>query len=150
MVDIAYAQDADKAAWLPLWSAYLAFYSQDLPDDITDLTWERFLNPDEHMYLLIAREGNDVTGFVSFMFHRSTWARGGYVYLEDLFVSEAHRGQGIARALIEAVTLQARELGAERVYWITHTHNETAQALYDKIATRTDFYTYHKPVPTAE
>ncbi|GGZ30570.1 GNAT family N-acetyltransferase [Asticcacaulis endophyticus] len=146
MVDIAYARDADKAAWLPLWNAYLEFYQQDLPAEVTDLTWARCLNPDEHMYLLIARTGDEVTGFVSFMFHRSTWARGGYVYLEDLFVSEAQRGKGIARALIDGVTAQARELGAERVYWVTHTHNTNAQALYDKVATRTDFYTYHKVV----
>jgi len=36
---------ADHAAWLPLWQAYLRFYETELPDAVTQSTWQRFSMP---------------------------------------------------------------------------------------------------------
>jgi GNAT superfamily N-acetyltransferase len=57
-----------------------------------------------------------------------------YCYLQDLFVAPAHRGAGIGRALIEAVSDKARRLGCSRVHWLTHETNTNAMRLYDSIA----------------
>lgn len=141
-IDISYARAQDKADWLPLWRAYLDFYQNPLPEEVTDSTFGRFLDPREPMVLLLAREGRDVLGFVTLVMHRSTWARTYYVYLEDLFVSEAARGKGVGRRLIEAVIEHARSRDCERVYWVTHAHNETARKLYDKLASDPGFVTY--------
>jgi GNAT superfamily N-acetyltransferase len=56
------------------------------------------------------------------------------------------RGRGIARALIEAVAEAARTRGAERLYWLTQTHNAAARALYDKVAKYNDFIRYDYPL----
>ena len=41
----------DYAMWKPLWDGYNAFYGRSgptaLPDDITQVTWQRFFNPIE-------------------------------------------------------------------------------------------------------
>ena len=79
-----------------------------------------------------------------YIFHRSTWSIGDYCYLQDLFTAETARGKGAGRALIEAVYARAREAGASRVYWLTHERNETARALYDKLADRPGFIQYRK------
>ena len=42
----------ERAAWDPLWAGYLAFYKTTLPQDISDLTWTRFHDPDEPMFAL--------------------------------------------------------------------------------------------------
>ena len=133
---------ADKAAWLPLWQAYLAFYNQPLPDEITDLTFARFLDPAESLSMFVARADERMLAFATCLIHRSTWARHGYCYLEDLYVDESARGQGVARALIAAVAEEARERGASRLYWVTHGHNGRARALYDKVAENAGFVTY--------
>jgi len=65
-------------------------------------------------------------------------------YLQDLFTSEAARGQGVGRALIEGVYAKAREAGAPRVYWQTHETNKTAMRLYDQVAERSGFVVYRK------
>ena len=135
---------SDKAAWLPLWQAYLAFYRQSLPEEITDLTFARFLDDAEPMGMVVAKEGEEMLGFATWVTHRSTWAREGYVYLEDLFVTDAARGKGVGRALIDAVADIARTKGAGRLYWFTDGPNTTAQALYDKIAERTSYLQYWK------
>ena len=56
----------------------------------------------------------------------------------------AERGQGIGRALIEAVYAHAKKAGSERVYWMTHESNAQARTLYDKIADRSGFIQYRK------
>ena len=65
-------------------------------------------------------------------------------YLQDLFTAESARGQGIGRALIEAVYERARAAGASRVYWQTHETNRTAMLLYDRIAERSGFLVYRR------
>ena len=57
----------------------------------------------------------------------------------------AARGQGVARALIEAVYARAREAGVRSVYWQTHESNTVAMRLYDMMAARFGFVVYDKP-----
>jgi predicted GNAT family acetyltransferase len=54
------------------------------------------------------------------------------------------RGQGVGRALIEAVCEKAREAGSARVYWQTHETNQTAMRLYDTVAEKSGFIVYRK------
>jgi GNAT superfamily N-acetyltransferase len=142
MIQVAAAKEADRAAWQPLWQGYLDFYSRDLPADITDLTFMRALDPHEPVFLLLARDGERVVGFATFVLHRSTWARTHYLYLEDLFVDAAVRGTGAGRALVEHVIEIGRQNGCERVYWVTHEHNTGARALYEQMADLPGLVTY--------
>jgi ribosomal protein S18 acetylase RimI-like enzyme len=135
----------DRERWNELWRGYLEFYRHDLPADITDLTWRRILDPAHPFRGLAALDRQDrIAGIVHCHVHASTWARTGYCYLEDLFVDPAARGQGIGRALIEAVYRSADEQGVERVYWHTETTNATAQALYRQVAELTPFVQFRR------
>ena len=138
-MQISSATEDDKAAWLPLWRAYLDFYRQALEDEITDLTFARALDSGENLNLLVAKNDGRIVGFATYVLHRSSWARDWYCYLEDLFVAEDQRGKGVARALIAAVAEAGKAKGAERLYWVTDEANKAAQALYEKLATKTDF-----------
>lgn len=138
------AQVTDKAAWLTLWHGYLDFYGASVADDVTDLTWDRLLDPAESMFCLVAEHAGRVVGFALCVLHRSSWARRHYCYLEDLYVDENVRGLGAGRALIEGVYARADELGAERVYWVTQETNATARVLYDAVAKRTGFVQYRR------
>ncbi len=141
-MDIGYATAKDKAGWWPLWQAYLEFYKHPLPDEISDLTYGRCLDPHEPMVMLVARDGGTVLGFAALVEHRSTWAKTGYVYLEDLYVADSARGRGVGRKLIEAAVEHARRRHCERVYWVTHETNAQARLLYDKVASRPGLTTY--------
>lgn len=67
------------------------------------------------------------------------------IYLDDLLTDPAHRGTGIGRALIEAVTEIGVQQGCGILRWITAADNAPAQKLYDTIAARTSWLTYDKP-----
>ena len=135
---------ADREQWALLWEGYQKFYKIDLSEEVTRQTWSRFFDGLEPVNALVAERSGNLVGLVHFIFHRSTWLTGPTCYLQDLFTSEAVRGVGIGRALIEAVYERARLGGAQRVYWLTHQTNETAMALYDKIADRSGFIQYRK------
>ena len=53
-------------------------------------------------------------------------------------------GQGVARALIERGYADATAAGGGTFRWITAADNETAQPLYDRIATRAGWVVYEK------
>jgi GNAT superfamily N-acetyltransferase len=134
----------DREQWEMLWQGYQAFYKIELSAEVTIQTWSRFFDGLEPVNALVAERLGEIVGFVHFIFHRSTWLTGPTCYLQDLFTSEAARGGGVGRALIEAVYERARSGGAQRVYWLTHQTNETAMALYEKVADRSGFIQYRK------
>ena len=136
----------EREAWNPLWAAYLAFYKSALTQEVSDLSWTRFHDPDEPMFLLGAYVDGKLTGIVQYLFHRSTWTPDNYCYLHDLFVTEGARGLGVGRALIEAVCEKAKAVGAERVYWLTHNTNAQARILYDQVADNPGFIHYSKKI----
>lgn len=136
----------DKAQWRSLWQGYQAFYKVTITDAVTDLTWERFFDGVVPVNAFVAEENGTLLGFVHFIYHYSTWTKGPYVYLQDLFTSEDARGKGVATGLIRAVYDAAEKAGASRVYWLTHETNETAIRLYEKIADRSGFIQFRKMI----
>jgi len=139
---------ADFAEWLPLWDGYNEFYGRSgptaLPREITDMTWARFFDAYEPVHALIAERQRRLVGLVHYLYHRSTTMLAPTCYLQDLFTLASERGQGVGRALIEAVYERARAAGVGRVYWQTHETNQTAMKLYDQVAERSGFIVYRK------
>lgn len=136
--------EADKSAWLSLWAGYLEFYQASLPADVTKSAFARLTGADEDMFGLVAEQDGRIIGIAHCILHRSTWARGNYVYLNDLFVSPDARNSGAGRALIEAIYARADAMDAERVYWLTHETNTTARKLYDSLAMNDGFLEYRR------
>lgn len=137
-------QDFDQ--WLPLWEGYNAFYGRSgataLAAEITQMTWARFFDAYEPIHALVAEGQGQLLGIAHYLFHRSTTSIEPSCYLQDLFTSDASRGKGVGKALINGVYEQARIAGAARVYWQTHEANLTAMKLYDKVAERSGFVVY--------
>jgi GNAT superfamily N-acetyltransferase len=138
----------DYPAWKILWDAYNAFYGRTgptaLPPEVTATTWNRFLDEDEPVHALVADEAGRLRGLAHYLYHRSTIQIPPTCYLQDLFTTEEGRGQGIGRALIEAVYDRARTAGSPKVYWQTHQSNTTAMRLYDKVADQSGFLVYRR------
>ena len=138
----------DYEQWLPLWDGYNAFYGRAgdtaLAPEITRTTWARFFDDNEPVYALVAEADGTLLGLTHYLFHRSTTLIQPVCYLQDLFTTEASRGRGVGRALIEGVYERARAADSPRVYWQTHETNQVAMALYNKVAERSGFLVYRK------
>lgn len=136
-------RDDDREAWDELWRGYLRFYRADVSDAVTDAAFARLREERDGMLGLVAVDESDrPIGLAHLVFHPSTWSETRYCYLEDMFVSPAARGGGIAHALFDAVYAAARERGAEKVYWHTQQYNGAARSLYDTVGHLTSFIVY--------
>jgi GNAT superfamily N-acetyltransferase len=144
-------RDSDYSAWKPLWDGYNAFYDRKdetaLPDQITQTTWQRFLDPAEPVFALVAEREGQIAGLAHYLFHRSTTQLQPVCYLQDLFTLPSERGRGVGRSLIEAVCEQAKAAGSKRVYWQTHESNTVGRMLYDKVAQHWGFIVYSRNLP---
>ena len=69
--------------------------------------------------------------------------KGQYIcFLDDLFVEPEFRGQQIAQKLISQLKSLSKDNNWDGIRWITHSSNETAKKLYNKIANNTGFELY--------
>jgi len=117
---------------LPLIAAYQRFYKVAEIDTERNRTFfRRFLAPSEDGVLLGARDRGAIVGYACLYWHFSSLVAAESVLMNDLFVSEAARGRGVGRGLIEASAAIARERGAVHLEWTTAPDNLTAQRLYD-------------------
>jgi len=145
MITIAPLTAADRADWERLFRAYVAFYEQDLPQSVYDRAWAEF-QAGTRMHALGGWVDGSLAGIVHFLTHART-TDADACYLEDLFTDPAHRGRGVARALIGAVADWAAERGCSNVYWQTQEGNATARQLYDQVAAYRGFIVYTMDLP---
>lgn len=137
-------EDITFEQWLPLWQAYLTFYKTQLSDEQIRLSWKRITNPEQtDIFGFAIKIDENVVGFVHLNSHLSTWTKLPYCYLQDLYVDDQFRNQGLARKLIE-YCYEFCTGKFDRVYWLTHETNTAAQYLYDHIASKTGFIHYKK------
>ena len=138
-------QSYDKSAWRQLWCDYLAFYQTTVSDDVYDTTFDRLLSqnhPKQNAFL--ALEGSRAIGLVHYIYHPHNWKVEDVCYLQDMYAAPEYRGQGVGRALIEAVYKAADTNGTPTVYWLTQEFNHNARQLYDRVATLSPFIKYNR------
>jgi GNAT superfamily N-acetyltransferase len=129
---------------LPLIAAYQRFYEVEAIDEARNRSFfRRFLAPSEDGLLLGALREGRLIGYACLYWHFSSLEAAESVLMNDLYVSEEARGQGVGRALIEATAGIARERGVPFVEWSTAPDNATAQRLYDATgAERSEWFSY--------
>ncbi len=137
----------DEPHWRRLWCAYLAFYETTRPDEIYTAYFKRLLGDDPRDYSgLIAELDGTPVGLTHYLFHRHGWRLEDVCYLQDLYADPEVRGQGIGRALIEAVYAAADKNGTPEVYWLTQDFNAEARHLYDRVGRLSPFIKYQRPL----
>ena len=77
--------------------------------------FSRFLAPSDGGLILGARRDGELVGYACLYWHFSSTPPAETVLLNDLYVDESERGNGVGRALIEAAAEVARGRGAERL-----------------------------------
>lgn len=94
--------------------------------------------PSPRLHALLAQpDGHPPVGVALFYYTVSTFACRPNLFLEDLFVEPAHRGQGHGLALLRALAQRAVAEGCARIDWHVLNWNEPSIAFYESLgATR--------------
>ncbi|MCA8982841.1 MAG: GNAT family N-acetyltransferase [Planctomycetaceae bacterium] len=82
---------------------------------------------------LLAEQGERVVGMAIFFTNYSTFLAQPGVYLEDLYVRDEQRGQGIGKALLTAVARLAVQRGCGRMEWAVLDWNQPAIDFYESL-----------------
>jgi GNAT superfamily N-acetyltransferase len=99
----------------------------------TALLGAHLFGPRPCLEALLAELDGQAVGFALFFQNYSTFLTKPGIYLEDLFVLPAYRGQGIGKSLITSVAKLATARNCGRFEWSVLDWNESAIAFYEKI-----------------
>jgi len=131
------AEELDEL--LPMIADYQRFYRAERIDEERNRAFfRRFVAPSEAGMLLAARRDGELLGFACLYWTFSSTDAAEIVLMNDLYVAEQSRGEGVGRALIEAAAAVGRERGASRLEWATEPDNHAAQRLYDTTGAERD------------
>jgi GNAT superfamily N-acetyltransferase len=82
---------------------------------------------------VVAELEANLIGFALFFKNYSTFLTKPGLYLEDLYVRDAYRGQGIGKALLKTIAQIAAERGYGRLEWSVLDWNDPAIAFYERM-----------------
>jgi GNAT superfamily N-acetyltransferase len=138
------ARHRDRVAWASLYKAYGTSAGNDLSESHLDTVWSWLSGSEAQTECLLLYLGGEAqpVGLAHYRsFERPLHGSIG-CYLDDLFVDERVRGRGGARAVLEHLSKLAAMSGWTTVRWTTSEGN-TAQKLYDTLATRSPVITFN-------
>jgi ribosomal protein S18 acetylase RimI-like enzyme len=93
---------------------------------------------DDEAVIFVAERGHEVVGYVYAGLEPQSWKelREAAGFIHDILVLEAHRGAGIATALLDAASEWLKAHGAPRVLLWTAERNHAAQRLFEEAGFR--------------
>ncbi|KNH18628.1 GCN5 family acetyltransferase [Arthrobacter sp. ZBG10] len=117
----------------------LADYEKE-PDAVRntpEMLQEVLFGPDPRVFAAIAENAaGQVQGFALWFLNYSTWEGVHGIYLEDLYVSPAARGEGHGKALLQHLAGIALANGYARVEWSVLDWNEPSINFYRSLGAR--------------
>lgn len=132
MITIRRAIESDCPRLLELIKE-LALYEK-APEQVT-VTLEHFkksgFGEQPVWWAFVAEENGLVQGFALYYIRYSTW-KGQRMYLEDILVTDAMRGKGIGKLLLDRLIEEAKEKGYSGIVWQVLEWNEPAINFYKK------------------
>ncbi len=113
---------------------------ENAPEEVT-ITLQELENDGfgEHplYWIILAENENGIIGMSFYYIRYSTW-KGKCLYLEDLIVKEAFRGQKVGKVLFEETIRAAKKMNAKLMNWQVLDWNEPALNFYKKFNTEMD------------
>lgn len=134
---IRWAEPGDEATVLHLVKG-LAAYERE-PDAVKateESLRETLFDPNAQVFAFLAEVDGKAVGLALWFMTYSTWTGRPSLYLEDLFVDEAARGQGVARALFARLAREAKTRNCARIDWAVLDWNVDAMAFYQRLGGR--------------
>ncbi len=128
-VEVKPIAESEFEALLPMIASYQRFYEvADIDAERNRAFFRRFIAPSEDGMLLGAWGEGELLGYACLYWSFTSLIPAETVLMNDLYVDEAARGQGVGRTLIEASAAVARERGAALLTWITAPDNTDGPA----------------------
>lgn len=133
-VEVRPAVPKDRQAFLVLAEALYQEFGEHRPSSrrLAKL-FDDAVAGDSPFTLFVAVVGDELCGMLSLAIAPTTQDAGCFGYLDDVFVLEQYRGQGIGTKLMREALNHARKSGCVRVELGTRRDNVRARRLYERL-----------------
>ena len=134
MISIRIAEEADVAVFYELLLEEARHHNslQHVHTDVAELRRAGF-GKDKKFGVLLAEYGAEPAGYVSYTSNYSIWLGADFVMIDDVFVTEKHRGKGIGEALMLRMKDLAKADGHTRIRWGVESDNGGAIRFYERL-----------------
>ncbi|PWL31628.1 GNAT family N-acetyltransferase [uncultured Roseivirga sp.] len=125
-IKIRPSTEADLSSIYALIKEFSIF--QKTPEKVK-ITLEQMIEDQNDFKCLVAVDKDKVIGFSSYYFAYHSWT-GKVIYLDDLYVQSAYRGQNIGNQLFDAVMEIGKSNRCIKMKWLVSDWNTKAQEFY--------------------
>lgn len=139
MVKIRIATKADYPAILGLIQELADF--EKASDQVINSV-EQMEQEQEHFHCFVAEKDGEIVGMALYFIAYFTWV-GKSLYLDDLYVKQELRGQGIGKLLLKEIFKVARDENCKRLRWQVLEWNTPAVEFYKSIKANIDTEWYN-------
>ena len=129
---------ASDAALILRFIIELAVYEKEPDAVVTDEAGiaASLFGPGSTSHALVAELDGAPVGYAVWFASYSTWLGRNGLYLEDLYVTPAQRGQGVGKAILRHLAGLAVAAGCGRMEWSVLDWNAPAIAFYESVGAR--------------
>ncbi len=104
------------------------FVAADAQEAVLDLIRNKHLG-----CIWIAHDEGCIVGYLAVTFGFSLEYRGRDAFIDELFIAESSRGQGLGREALEIAETYCRELGVKALHLEVEPHRQPALELYRRV-----------------
>lgn len=102
--------------------------------NITHEALRRLMHEENGLHALIAEQSGEAVGIMTYYFYKIATFSGKHVlYIEDIFIDEKCRGNGIGSRFFTEAKRIAGETDCDRIEWKCLDWNEPAKGFYERI-----------------
>lgn len=135
MTPIRPATETDYPQIVELFREFALF--EQLPEKMIN-TVEKMLKEKEWFHCFVAVNKQDtIIGYATYFFTYHTWS-GKCLYMDDLYVRQPYRRQGIGKKLMETIIDFARQYDCYKLRWQVSCWNTNAQDFYKSMGAEID------------
>jgi ribosomal protein S18 acetylase RimI-like enzyme len=133
-IDIRRLASEDVPAWLELVDGAADAFGMERPTpEARQRLIVETLAQSTRLHVLIAAYDQKLIGYACYYLGYTSFKARPVLHLEDLFILETYRSQGIGRALLRACAGAAIEADCARMEWFVQIHNPRAIEFYRRL-----------------
>ena len=134
-MNVRHWTERDISSVLPLMRDLAVFeqYIDSFAVTETVLLEQGFKITPPNFYCLVAELESQVVGVLVYYFLPFSASAKPVLYIKELFVTQAARGHGAGKALMQRAALEAREAGCSGVKWTVARWNDPAKRFYESL-----------------
>ena len=134
-INIREIEEKDYTSLVTLFHEFAAF--QKMPEKMINSV-EQMQMEKEYLNGYVAHtETHEIVGYLTWFYVYFTWV-GKSMYMDDLYVKQTHRGNGIGTLLINKLIGYAREMNCNRLRWQVSEWNKPAIGFYESLGAKVD------------